>query len=243
MCTVTFIPAGGNFFFTSNRDEQEGRQLADLPVLHEIKGQRLLFPKDPQGGGTWICAHESGHIAVLLNGADFAHQLTTLYVKSRGLVLLDLITNDRPVRAFENSNFNQIEPFTLILFENKKLYSCKWNGSKKSIVSHNEFEPRIWSSVTLYDPISIHKRESWFKKWITENPVPVAEQIIHFHHEGGNGDPFIDLLMNRDGKLFTNSICSICVSDDSASFHYQDLRRGISCQSSISFQKRIFQKV
>ena len=242
MCTVTFIPAGGNFFFTSNRDEQAGRQLADFPVVHEVKGQRLLFPKDPQGGGTWIGAHESGHIGVLLNGADFVHQPMTPYLKSRGLILLDLISNERPVRTFENADFNQIEPFTAILFENKKLYSCKWNGSKKGIVSHNELEPRIWSSVTLYDPISICKRESWFKKWITENPGPSAEQIIRFHLEGGNGDPFNDLLMNREGKLFTNSISSIRVSDDSASFHYQDLRRGTSCQSLISFQKRIFQK-
>jgi Transport and Golgi organisation 2 len=243
MCTVTYIPSAGNFFFTSSRDEQAGRQLADLPTIHEMNGQRLLFPKDPQGGGTWIVVHESGNTGVLLNGADFAHQSKTPYLKSRGLVLLDLMIRLRPVEAFENANFIQIEPFTVILFENRKLYSCKWSGIKKSILSHNENDPNIWSSVTLYDPASIYKRQTWFKKWITENPVPSSSQIIGFHQEGGDGDPFNDILMNRDGKIFTNSISSVCVSKESADFQYRDLRRDCSYHNKISFKKKIFDKV
>jgi Transport and Golgi organisation 2 len=243
MCTVTYIPSAGNFFFTSSRDEQTGRQLADLPVIHEIDNHRLLFPKDPQGGGTWIVAHESGNIGVLLNGADFVHQPLTPYLKSRGIVLLDLMIQIRPVKAFENADFKQIEPFTAILFDNKKLYICKWNGTKKNILSHNENEPGIWSSVTLYDPGSISIRESWFKEWVNENPVPDGSQILRFHQEAGNGDPTNNILMNRNGKVFTNSISSICVSGDSADFQYLDLRRGNSYYSSISFRKKNFLQV
>lgn len=242
MCTVTFVPSGDSFFFTSSRDEHAGRQLAELPGLHQGKGRQLLFPRDPQGGGTWIVVNESGSAAILLNGAQIAHKSQPPYVKSRGLTLLDLMIRNSPVKTFEEANLHGIEPFTVILFEEKKLYSCKWDGAKKHLDNLNEFQAQIWSSVTLYDNVSIRKREIWFKSWINENPVPDADQIIRFHLEGGEGDPVNDILMNREDKLFTNSISSIQLSANGAYFRYIDLRSGTSDFSSISFNKEILQK-
>ncbi len=44
---------------------------------------------------------------------------------------------------------------------------------------------------------------------LAENAYPGTLDIIHFHQKGGDGDPFNDILMNRDNKIFTNSISSI----------------------------------
>ncbi|HEV3224386.1 MAG TPA: NRDE family protein [Puia sp.] len=239
MCTVTFIPSGNHFFFTSNRDEYAVRPIAVFPEQHKIGGQRLLFPLDPQGGGSWIAVHQSGNTAVLLNGATKAHLSEPPYRKSRGLILLDIITNNVPVKTFEDLDFDRIEPFTIILFEDKNLYSCKWNGRSKRIELLNRFMPRIWSSVTLYGPDIIIKREKWFTKWIAENPHPSAADIIRFHLQGGDGDPDNDIHMNRGGKLFTNSISCIRHSEESAAFRYLDLRSGITANSFLSFQKTI----
>jgi uncharacterized protein with NRDE domain len=242
MCTVTYVPVGDNYVFTSSRDEHSGRQLAEFPMLHQIKGQRLLFPRDPQGGGTWIVVHESGDVAVLLNGAHVAHKSQPPYIKSRGLILLDLMTGKSLTDAFKEANLNDIEPFTVILFEKRKLYSCKWDGTKKYFEELDELEPHIWSSVTLYEADSIRKRETWFRNWVKENPVPTAEQIIRFHFEGGDGDPVNDILMNRKEELFTNSISSIQLSENRASFRYLDLRTGNSDLCTIPFKKEILQK-
>jgi Transport and Golgi organisation 2 len=239
MCKVTVIPSGDSFFFTSSRDEWEGRQVASFPALHEIRGQLLLFPRDPQGGGSWIAVHESGNMGALLNGAVFLHQHKPPYQKSRGLILLDLISNLSPVNAFKDSDFKLIEPFTVILFDAQKLYSCKWDGNKKWLASHSTLEPQIWSSVTLYDSVTIYKRETWFKNWISLNPFPSADEIIRFHLEAGDGDPCNDLLMNREGRIFTNSISSVGLSGESASFRYVDLRDGISGNSFLPFQKQV----
>src|SRR3954468_12299913 len=114
MCTVTFIPARNHFFFTSSRDEQAGRPVAFFPEVYEINGARVLFPKDPQGGGSWIAVNENGHVAVLLNGAIKAHQAERPYRKSRGLVLLELIAATSAADAFEETDFSGIEPFTVI---------------------------------------------------------------------------------------------------------------------------------
>ncbi len=37
----------------------------------------------------------------------------------------------------------------------------------KWLESLNANKPHIWSSVTLYDPAAIRKRENWFNKWIS----------------------------------------------------------------------------
>jgi hypothetical protein len=152
---------------------------------------------------------------------------------------LDIISNNTPVKAFEDLDFDRIEPYTLILFTEKKLYSCKWDGTSKWVESLNSFAPRIWSSVTLYGPDTILKREKWFDDWITENPDPSAKDIIRFHLKGGDGDPANDLYMNRGNSLFTNSISCIRHSKESAAFRYMDLRSGITADSFLSFQKKI----
>src|SRR5450432_2570031 len=239
MCTVTFIPTGNNFFFTSSRDEQSGRPLASFPKVYEINGHRILFPKDPQAGGTWITVNENGSTAVLLNGAIKAHQHEAPYRKSRGLVLLELISNASPVDAFEETDFNGIEPFTVILFENKNIYFGKWDGRMKWQESLNSNKPHIWSSITLYDPEAIRKRESWFNEWLGQNVYPGTLDIIHFHQKGGDGDPFNDILMNRDHRLFTNSISSIRLSPEIADFRYLDLRSGETTETFLPLQKAI----
>ncbi len=237
MCTVTFVPAGNHFFFTSSRDEQAGRQLAEIPDLHLVNGRPLLFPRDPQGGGSWIVVDESGNAAVLLNGAFLAHKAAPPYKKSRGLILLDLMSDDRPAEAFDDLDLHHIEPFTIILFDRKKLFACSWDGLKKYINRLNESEPQIWSSVTLYGSDAISRRKTWFKNWKKDNPDPSSDQVIRFHMQGGDGNPANDILMNRGNTVFTNSISSIHLWEDHADFLYKDLRNGTTDLSHISYKK------
>lgn len=237
MCTVTFIPAGNRVFFTSSRDEQAERPPAILPQVYELNGRRVLFPKDPQAGGSWIAVNENGAAGVLLNGAIRAHQPERPYRKSRGLILLDLISELSPADAFEEADFRGIEPFTIILFENKNLYSGKWDGRMKWLESLNAGKPAIWSSVTLYDPAAVHQREAWFSTWLEANPYPGSLDIIHFHQKGGEGNSRNGIMMNREGQVFTNSISSLRISPETAAFRYLDLRSGGASESYLPLQK------
>ncbi len=236
MCTVTFIPTAGGYYFTSSRDEYSGRPSALLPEVYERNGHRLLYPKDPKGGGSWIAVHESGNVAVLLNGATRKHIPQTGYRQSRGLVLLEIISAPSPADYFENMHLEGIEPFTVILFEDKKLYSGKWDGRMKWTETLNPRKAQIWSSVTLYDPAAILTRENWFNHWLKGIPFPGTLDIIHFHQHGGDGDPFNNILMKRDDQLCTNSISSIRLSSGSASFRYMDLIKGDTNDTMFPFQ-------
>ena len=94
--------------------------------------------------------NESGNAVVLLNGAIKPHRPEPPYRKSRGIVVLDLVAQPSPVDAFEAYDCVGIEPFTVILFEDKNLWSGRWDGKMKWLESLNSNKPQIWSSVTLY---------------------------------------------------------------------------------------------
>jgi len=243
MCTVSFVPSGNNFFFTTSRDEQAERPPSLLPSLYVINGLEVLFPKDPQAGGSWIAVNELGHVAVLLNGALKAHRPEPPYPKSRGLVLLELISHPSSVEIFEQSDFSGIEPFSVILFEEGQLWSGKWDGKMKWLESLPVHKAQIWSSVTLYDPTAIRMREKWFGDWLSQQHYPGTLDIVRFHQKGGEGDLENGILMNRNNRIYTRSISSIRISPRAASFRYIDLQNGETAELTLALQKTTSSKI
>src|SRR5215213_8721662 len=119
MCTVTFIPSGDGIYITSNRDEKYLRKPAIATEKYHHRDGTILYPKDADAGGSWIAMKDNGDAAVLLNGAFEKHIPSPPYKKSRGLVFVDMVSDDIVVRKFLHYDLNKIEPFTLIVFEDK----------------------------------------------------------------------------------------------------------------------------
>ena len=224
MCTVTFIPLKDTIIITSNRDEKYSRKQALPPQQYDHNGGTIIYPKDADGGGSWIAMNEDGNVAVLLNGAFVKHVATPPYKKSRGQVLLELIQADRPVRSFIRTDLFNIEPFTLVIMDSRCLYECRWDGNTKHCKQLPVYRPHIWSSATLYTHDIVKKREQWFAKWLNNNPTPTQEDVIRFHLFGGENDKHNDLLMNRQGLVSTVSITSIELTKNKGSMTYFDLK-------------------
>jgi hypothetical protein len=224
MCTVSFIPVKEKIFITSNRDEKSWRLPAQLPKEQCGSHCKMIFPKDGDAGGSWITLCSNGNAGVLLNGAFEKHGRKLFYAKSRGLVFLEIMDNDRPLKSFLKISLQGIEPFTLILWQKNNLYECRWDeDERKHCKALPAYRPYIWSSSTLYDAEVRKKRELWFAKWLNNHPIPDQESILRFHRFGGNGDSGNDLFMNRDGKVFTVSITALELSEDAGSMNYTDL--------------------
>jgi len=223
MCTVTYIPAHDKFFLTSNRDEKHRRSAALPPQEYEFASGKIYFPKDGDAGGSWLAVHENGNVIVLLNGGFEKHHPRPPYRKSRGIILLDLIQNSYPSEYFRSINLENIEPFTLVLFDHQQLCECRWDGERKHSKLLDNHQPRIWSSVTLYDEQTIEKRTEWFKNWLAEQTRISQDDILHFHRFAGDGDRHNDLLMNRGGQVFTVSITGIEIEKSGATIKYLDL--------------------
>jgi hypothetical protein len=242
MCTVTYIPTKEYIYLTSNRDEKNWRTDALTPAIYKFESGRILFPKDGDAGGTWIAAHENGNIVIFLNGGVKAHTPTPPYRKSRGLVLLDILDHPTPYNCFTAINLTGIEPFTAIIRDNKELFECRWDGSKKHHHIIDPLNPHIWSSVTLYNDDTIRKRKKWFDDWIAANNNPSLSNILHFHQFTGDGDTHNDLMMNRNGKVFTVSITSIGINGSGIHMNYLDLKNDAHYSEQISFESSIVRK-
>lgn len=223
MCTVTFIPTRDKFIITSNRDEKFARKEACSPAIYNYNSSKLIFPRDSQAGGTWMALKENGDAAVLLNGAFIQHIAEPPYVMSRGLVLLNVLSADRPSYAFTKTCLRGVEPFTLILFESGSLYEFRWDGSEKYCRQLSPARSHIWSSATLYDGLTVKKREQWFAAFLNRHPVPTQMDILNFHRFSGDGDQRNDLLMSRDNIYATVSITSILLTAERGSMKYNDL--------------------
>lgn len=235
MCTVSFIPVKDKFFLTSNRDEKAGRSQAIAPDVYWQKGHGLLYPKDADAGGSWICLHENGNAAVLLNGAFTKHIAKPPYRHSRGIVFLDIMAEEKPAIKFTNINLAGIEPFTVIILENKSLYEFRWDGNEKHCVQLKNYRPHIWSSATLYNAEVAAKREQWFTKWLNKNPNPTQADILQFHQFTGDGDIQNDLKMNREDKMLTVSVTGIELTPNAGKMKYIDLKNGAKYLQQFSF--------
>ena len=222
MCTVTYIPTKEGCIITSNRDEKITRERALPPTEYYIEEKKIIFPKDPKAGGTWI-AHSETKIVVLLNGAQEKHIPKSNYRKSRGLIVLELISVENSLQYWESVDLTDIEPFTIVLFENNKLLQLQWNEIEKSIEEKDKNKSHIWSSSTLYSKEIREQRKIWFANFIKEKKNPSSNEILHFHQFTESKNKEYGLQINRNDTLKTISITQCQVTQDNIEMLYLDL--------------------
>ncbi|MFS4456313.1 NRDE family protein [Maribacter sp. 2304DJ31-5] len=222
MCTVSFIPKKDTVFITSNRDEHISRQANLIPTQESINGQKILYPKDKTGGGTWFSINENGTALVLLNGAFKNHQRTLPYRKSRGLIVLEVISKDEPIRHLKELNLEKIEPFTLMVFDNVDLYEFRWDGTQKHLEQKDSSIAHLWSSWTLYNETAQKKRNVFFKDFISGNKIATKDDILAFH-KNNHGDYENGFIVDRKNGLKTLSITQAIIQKQEIALNHYDL--------------------
>jgi uncharacterized protein with NRDE domain len=223
MCTVSFVSLNGKIIITSNRDEKIIRPNALEPKTYSIQNKKILFPKDKKAGGTWYAADEHSNVIVLLNGAAHKHNVKDSYRKSRGLILLDLIADVSPIATWNTIDLSDIEPFTIVLFENQNLYQLRWNSIDKECKELDASKSYIWSSATLYDEEIRQKREEWFYTFLDTKPAINEEELFHFHRYTKKENNDHGLVINRNEVLKTLSITQTIIEQNRLEMRYFDL--------------------
>jgi len=221
MCTVVFIPDNKKVFFASLRDESPLRERAMAPDIFTDSNVSFLSPKDPAAGGTWIGANDHGNIIILLNGGFENHQRKNYYRKSRGIIVSELLAIESPAKEWTGIDMKDIEPFTLILWNEKELLRLTWDGIKKHTIQLDATIPHIWSSATLYNTEVRDQRTYLFKKWIATAPIASKRSVLNFFKTFI--DPTNGFIMNRDEKIKTLSYTTIEINHGKAEMNYYDL--------------------
>jgi Transport and Golgi organisation 2 len=223
MCTVSFINNNGVVIITSNRDEKVIRPVAVSPRNYYHNDKNIMYPKDPKAGGTWFAVDEYGTVLVLLNGAIIKHDPIFPYRKSRGLIALDIISNDSPKDFWEEIDLEEIEPFTLVLYQKSRLYELIWDGFVKRMKQLPGSQNYIWSSVTLYTDEAVRERSLWFAKFLRNKTKIAASEMFDFHRYTGRDDSENGLIINRENTIKTLSITQVIIEQNSGVMRYCDL--------------------
>jgi uncharacterized protein with NRDE domain len=223
MCTVSFVCTNDAIIITSNRDEKIIRPSAIPPKNYTLNGKNIIYPKDPKAGGSWYVVDENGTVLVLLNGADEKHEIHLPYRKSRGLIVLEMISSTSPKEFWNEIDLENIEPFTLVLFQEKQLFQLRWNGVEKSTVVLEIDENYIWSSSTLYSKDIREQRSNWFYSFLDANPEITEEKMLHFHRYTETDNNEHGLVINRNNELKTLSITQAVIEKNKVVLRHLDL--------------------
>lgn len=223
MCTVSYINTNGVVIITSNRDEKVIRPEAISPRNYFHKGKNITYPKDPKAGGTWFAIDEYGNVAVLLNGGIVKHKPKFSYRKSRGLIALDIIADASPKDFWQQINLEDIEPFTLVLFQHSMLYELIWDGLEKRTRPLDESQNHIWSSVTLYSAEVRKERAFWFVDFLQDKKEISASEMLSFHQNTKREDSENGLVINRENTLKTLSVTQAIIQQNKGTMQYYDL--------------------
>jgi hypothetical protein len=234
MCTVTYIPLKDSILFSSNRDEDPGRK-TDTPRLHILDNTTLLYPKDGEAGGSWIGLNESGVLVILLNGGFAKHERRPAYRHSRGIIVISMLASEDPVKYWNTCNFDNIEPFSLVVYANKKLHHFVWTGIEKHSVEPDTTIPHIWSSSTLYDISAKNYRLNKFNEFIVSGKIVNKESVLNFLYNADREDILNGFVMNRHEHVKTCSISLIEMHPQKALFEYHDLLKGTGHREEINF--------
>ncbi|MDL2143199.1 NRDE family protein [Flavobacterium tructae] len=223
MCTVSFVNHNGVVMITSNRDEKVIRPEAIAPRNYCHNGKNVMYPKDSKAGGTWFAVDKNGTVLVLLNGGTEKHRISFLYRKSRGLIALDMISSSSPKDFWDEINLEDIEPFTLVLYQNEELYELIWDGLVKIKTLLESSKNHIWSSVTLYPPEIRKKRSNWFFEFLEGKNEIFSTDMLDFHKNTQNDDSENGLVINRENVLKTLSITQVVIKQNKGTMKYCDL--------------------
>lgn len=223
MCTISFVPVKNKFIFTFNRDELTMRQTPEYLSCLDIGFKQIYYAKDIKVGGTWFAADDRGNIALLFNGAINKHIKQPAYEKSRGLVLLELISSYLLMDYFININLDNIEPFSIILFEEKKLFRLLWDGREKQVFPLDPKRHYIFSSATLYNFEVQLLRESWLNSYLNELLEMDEENLHEFHSSYKIEDKENGLLIERKNSTRTLSISQAIIHENEIMLKHWDI--------------------
>jgi uncharacterized protein with NRDE domain len=223
MCTVSFVYANESFLLTSNRDEKITRPSAIEPKIYQTADKKIIYPKDAKAGGTWFVVDEFGNAIILLNGGKIKHTAKDKYRLSRGVIVLELMASNAIVSNWKTIDLTDIEPFTLLVLENKQPFQLQWNGEEKFTLELEVNQTYIWSSSTLYTPEIQQQRADWFVQYMNENKEISAEKMKFFHKHTEPKDAKNGLIINRDNLYKTLSVTQAVISGNSVFVNHSDL--------------------
>lgn len=226
MCTLSWVPLPEEhgYALAMNRDERRTRVRGIPPTAELIKGVRVMLPRDPEAGGTWVSVNALGLSLALLNRyEDTPHDDAGVYT-SRGLLVRSLahLAELSLVRDSLNSGrLSDYRAFTLACVSpGSSPHLFEWNGRNLDCTVV-EAPGLVRASSGSDQTRAEQERGALFREAAQEEwgLTPARLEALHRSHRPVRG-PF-SICMHRD-EAETVSLSLITVSQRQILFRYVD---------------------
>ncbi len=199
MCTVSVIPLFDGpgrpigFRLVTSRDEQRTRQPALAPAWRPLGGEpgapTALYPQDPDAGGTWVGAGDSGFVACLLNRAPRNPLLAPAPETriSRGLLTLATLRAGSitgAIEAAQSLDLERLLPFRIMLIESDptgfRSAMLVWEGTTLDVRTSGA--PLLCEASSGLGDHLVQERLALFASMVdASSPTPEAQDAFHQH--------------------------------------------------------------
>lgn len=235
MCTLSWWISESERGIVFNRDERRTRSRGEAPRIVEMEnGTRILMPRDPDAGGTWLGVNDSGLIIALLNNYPFHIPPRTNQI-SRGQLVVDLLRRTRSAEQcmdeLNSRDCSIYQGFLLFaLGHNDGQLALKWDGlDLKPIQLGGEKGLHVLTSSSM-------RREECeaFRIELFANLNRERLCLKEKHTVFNAADPALGPLMLRDDAA-TDSVTEVIVGPKSSRMYFHPVKGNPPklCQSSM----------
>lgn len=205
MCTLAWDVSGDDLWICFNRDEQRSRPEAEAPVIDRSGKYPVMYPRDPQGEGTWLAVSKAGFAVALMNHYS-GNPVTGGNLRSRGGIVLELIHSSSMDSAIEKLSGKELTgnfaPFHLFIFSREGGKQWTWSGDELSGITEC---PRFWTT-SSYDPESIRRRRTDQWERLTAGKAVSADQAGEILRMRGSSPPCGMTMDREDARTVSQSI-------------------------------------
>ena len=226
MCTVTIItlrdredrPRG--YRLVSSRDEQRDRPPAEPPAWHSNVDAvpEAIWPRDTEGGGTWIAANTAGLTLSILNlNLEPPPDLRGLDLHTRGRIIPDLIAAERAEQAMDRLGglaLDRLAPFRLVAVDGgggggaePSVFVARWDREALEIRAI-EVGPWCFVSSGLGDSKVVPRLDLFEQMVARPGPTPARQDAFHGHRWPDR--PQISVLMSRPDARTVSITSATC---------------------------------
>jgi uncharacterized protein with NRDE domain len=238
MCTATWIRTSDGYEVFFNRDELATRGPASPPEVREREGVSFLAPTDGDASGTWLGVNDRGVSVGLANGTWSAGGEGGGPFRSRGLLVLDLLTApgvDEAGQRLAEVDLFLYRPFELFaLAPGETPRTWRWNG--RALVPRDVAgEGALLVSSSRDAARARGEREALLARLVRERGRLDEELLAAFHasHEPERG-AWSPCMHREDARTVSES--RIRVGEREVAFEYQP---GSPCERAGFVGKRI----
>lgn len=225
MCTLTAInlrtgEARVGYRLVMNRDESRSRGRALPPEWREVGGVRAIWPVDPDGGGTWIAAAQTGLTLALVNSFPEPMPGAPADRMSRGLVIPSLIASDGlegVVAGLDGIAVERLAPFRLVAVDlaqsengvEPRMLVVDWDRQELAVETHLD-GPICLVSSGLGDS-AVSARLELFEEVLVGGGLSIkAQDRLHAHRWPER--PEISVMMAREAARTVSVTTVECVA-------------------------------